>query len=80
MKSILLKIDDELYSELEDACKETKTTKTGFIKNAIVTYQKKIKEIKLGRQLAEESWMVRKDSMKINSDFDSTLSDGLDDY
>jgi len=35
MKSILLKIDDELYAGLESSAKEMKTSKTGFIKNAI---------------------------------------------
>ena len=79
MKSILLKIDDELFEQLEESVKEANISKTAFIKKAIITYQKRIKEIKLGRQLAEESWMVREYSMKINSEYDSTLSAGLDD-
>ncbi len=80
MKSILLKIDDELFQELEEVCKETKTSKTSFIKKAIIAYQKKIEEIKLNKQLVKESWMVREDSMEINKEFESTLLDGLDDY
>jgi metal-responsive CopG/Arc/MetJ family transcriptional regulator len=80
MKSILLKIDDELFEELEEVCKETKTSKTSFIKKAIIAYQKKIEEIKLNKQLVKESWMVREDSMEINKEFESTLLDGLDDY
>ncbi|MBK0384279.1 hypothetical protein I5M32_15025 [Pedobacter sp. SD-b] len=79
MKSILLKIDDELFEELEEVCKETKTTKTGFIKKAIISYQKKIEEIKLSKQFARESLMVREDSMNINKEFEITLLDGLND-
>lgn len=80
MKSILLKIDDELYADLEDSAKELKTSKTGFIKKAIVAYKKAIHDKRIANQLAKESFMVREDSMKINSEFEITLLDGLDDY
>jgi len=80
MKSILLKIDDELFADLEEVCKEIKTSKTSFIKKAIIAYQKKIEEINLSKQFAKESMMVREESMKINKEFEVTLLDGLDDY
>ena len=67
MKSILLKIDDELYAGLESAAKEMKTSKTGFIKNAIDARIKAYRRSKLEAQLKKESFMVREDSMKINS-------------
>ena len=80
MKSILLKIDDELYAGLESSAKEMNTSKTGFIKNAIDATIKAYKRSKLEAQLKKESFMVRENSMKINKEFETTLNDGLDDY
>jgi len=79
MKSILLKIDDELFQEVEESAKELKTSKTDFIKKAIVAFKKINYERKIEAQLARESYMVREDSMQINSLFESTLYDGLAD-
>ncbi len=79
MKSILLKLDDELFEEVEESAKELKTSKTGFIKKAIVAFKKANYEKRIEAQLAKESFMVRENSIRINSEFDSTLSDGLDD-
>jgi hypothetical protein len=80
MKSILLKIEDDLFNEVERLAKEINISKTGFIKKAIIAYKKAIQEKTIAGQLAKESFMVREDSMKINSEFDITLSDGLDEY
>jgi hypothetical protein len=74
-----LKIDDELFEDLEESAKELKTSKTGFIKQAIIAFKKANYEKKIATQLANESFMVRENSMHINSEFKSTLSDGLDD-
>jgi len=79
MKSILLKIDDELFQEVEESAKELKTSKTDFIKKAIVAFKKINYERKIEAQLARESYMVREDSMQINSLFESTIYDGLAD-
>jgi predicted transcriptional regulator len=77
MKSILLKLDDELFEEVNASAKELNTTKTGFIKKAILAFKKANYEKRIEAQLKRESFMVREDSMEINSMFDSTLNDGL---
>jgi hypothetical protein len=80
MKSILLKIEDELYSGLEATAKELKISKTGFIKKSIIAYKKAINDKIISNQLAKESFLVREESMIINSEFEITLLDGLNDY
>ncbi len=59
MKSILLKIDDELYSEVETSAKELNTSKTGFIKKAILAYKKASDRKKLEIQLAREVALIK---------------------
>ena len=61
MKSILLKIDDELYSELEESAKELRTSKTGFIKEAILAYRKAMYRKKLETTLAKEVALIKAD-------------------
>ena len=80
MKSILLKLEDDFFEDLEEYVKEEKVSKTAFIKNSIIAYKKSLKSKRIEAQLARESLLVRKDSMEINKQFDSTLNDGLDDY
>ncbi len=60
MKSILLKIDDELFAELEDSILETKTSKTAFIKNSLKTTIKALKRKKLEIELRKEIEEIKK--------------------
>jgi predicted transcriptional regulator len=59
MKSILLKIDDELFNEVEKAAKELNTSKTGYIKTAILAYKKAIGRKNLEIQLAKEVALIK---------------------
>lgn len=43
-------------------------------------YKNKINDKMIANQLAKESFLVKKESMKINKEFEITLLDGLDDY
>ncbi|OAQ38758.1 hypothetical protein A5893_11970 [Pedobacter psychrophilus] len=61
MKSILLKIDDELFEELEDSIKDVKISKTAFIKTAISDAIKSIQRKKLERNLRNEINLIRED-------------------
>lgn len=60
MKSILLKIDDELFSELEKSVKENKTTKTGFIKKSLEDAIKAWKRKKLENKIRAEVEEIKK--------------------
>lgn len=61
MKSILLKIDDELYEELEKSAKEIHVTRTSFIKNAVKSSLKAWKKRKLQIELAKEVALIKED-------------------
>ncbi len=78
MKSVLLKIDEELYEELEDSVKESKTSKTAFIKTAIAEAIKGVKRKNLAKELKKEIAEINKQSLNIEliSEFETvSLSD-----
>ncbi len=61
MKSILLKIDDELFEDLEKSVKEVKISKTAFIKNSIESAIKAIKRKNLEMELKKEIALIKED-------------------
>lgn len=81
MKSILLKLDDELFNKTEDLVKETKLSRNSYIKKAVEVYNKLLERKKLEKQFAYESMLVREESMAINQEIsDSYLEDFDDTY
>lgn len=79
MKSILLKIDEKLLEETETHVKELQTSRNSYIKKALEKYNKFLERKKLEKQFAEESYMVREESVRINKEFDDSSDDGLND-
>jgi metal-responsive CopG/Arc/MetJ family transcriptional regulator len=71
--NISVRLDNNLLHSLEKWTKELKSKKSDFIKNAIRSY---IKE-KEKEQLRSESLRTREESLKVNKDFEGTLSDGI---
>ena len=61
MKSILLKLDDELFEEVNASAKEFNTTKTGFIKKALEETIKLYKRKQLEKQIAREVAIIKAD-------------------
>lgn len=61
MKSILLKLDDELFEEVNASAKELNTTKTGFIKKALEETIKLYKRKQLEKQIAREVAIIKAD-------------------
>lgn len=82
MKSILLKLDDKLFEELETSAKEAKTPKTTYIKKAIEAYTQAARRRKLENQLKFESMLVREESMLINKEISESFNTDFlnDDY
>ncbi len=78
MKSILLKLDDDLFAKAEVTAKESKISRNGFIKNAIETYIKILNQKKIERQLAFESMLVRDESMRVNQEITEAYNDDFD--
>lgn len=79
MKSVLLKLDDDLFRETENRVKELKTSRNSYIKKAVEVYNKFLDRKELEKQLAYESFLVRDESLNVNKEFDTTLGDGLND-
>lgn len=67
MKSILLKIEDELFEELEHSIKEVKVSKTSFIKKAISDAIATLKRNNLAKELKKEVAAIKAQNL------DSTL-------
>lgn len=77
MKSILLKIDDKLFEEMDKQVKNLKISRNGYIREALEDYTKLQTKRHVELELARESMLVRQESMRINKEFDSTLGDGI---
>lgn len=60
MKSILLKLDDELFKEIDESAKELKTSKTGLIKKALEDMLKTYKRKQLEKEIAKEIEEIKK--------------------
>ncbi len=75
MKSILLKIDDEIFQETEDLLLKIKKPRNRYINEALATYNKSNRKELLAAQLETESRLVAEDSMQVLEDFEH-LADG----
>ncbi|MFT6865932.1 MAG: hypothetical protein ACJA08_000758 [Cyclobacteriaceae bacterium] len=82
MKTISLKIPDEIYYKVEKYRKLENVNRTSFVLEALVAYSKKIERESLGKKLREESEKASEEAKKFSaerSEWDSTLLDGLED-
>lgn len=70
MKSISLKLNDEIYKETESLLQDLKTSRNKYINEAIRYYNHLQKSRLIEKQLALESKMIYKDSMLILHDFE----------
>jgi len=82
MKSILLKLDDELFAKAEVTAKESNISRNKLIRNAIEAYTKALGKLKFERQLRKEVMMLQ--GGEIDSDLikelDSTSLEDLQKY
>ena len=79
MKSILLKLDDELFDKTEILVKETKLSRNSYIKKAVEVYNKLLERKKLEKQFAYESMLVRDESMDINKEISLAYLEDFED-
>ena len=59
MKSILLKLDDNLFAETDERVKAEKTSRSNYIKQAIEQYNKWQKRKALEEQIAREVALLK---------------------
>jgi len=60
MKSILLKLDDNLFAETDERVKAEKTSRSNYIKKAIEQYNEWQKRKALEEQIAKEVTLLKK--------------------
>ncbi len=71
MKSISLKLQDQILKETENLLDHLKTSRNKYINEAIDFYNQYQKRKLIEEQLIKESKLVAEDSMKILKEFES---------
>jgi hypothetical protein len=70
MKSLSLKLDENIYNETERITKELQCARNRYINEALDLYNKYNKRQLLKKKLKRESLLVRAESMKILAEFE----------
>ena len=70
MKSISLKLQDQIFHETETLLEHLKTSRNKYINEAVDYYNEYHKRKLLEEQIMKESKMVSEDSMKVLSEFE----------
>lgn len=71
MKSISLKLQEQILAETESLLEHLETSRNKYINEAIEFYNQYQKRKLIEEQLIRESKLVSKDSMKILSEFEN---------
>ncbi|WP_089356396.1 ribbon-helix-helix domain-containing protein [Ekhidna lutea] len=82
MKTISLKIPDDVYEKVEKYRKAMDKNRSGYVMEAVMEYTKNKEREELREQLKKESKMVAEDYERFREEieeWDVTLMDGLDD-
>lgn len=75
MKTLSLKLDENVYSDTEEIISKLKKPRNRYINEAIEYYNAVKKKELIAQQLAFESKLVSEESMKVLKEFDE-----MDDY
>jgi hypothetical protein len=70
MKTILLKIEDEIFEETEKIRSITKKSRNRYINEALVSYNQLQKRILLEKSLKRESNLVKEESIAVLKEFE----------
>ena len=70
MKSISLKLQEQILSETDSILESLETSRNRYINDAVAYYNKVQKQKLLAEQLAKESNLVKEDSMRILQEFE----------
>lgn len=70
MKTISLKIDDDIFSETEEILAKVKKSRNRYINEALMHYNHMLSRIIIKKKLRKESELISEDSMKVLRDFE----------
>ena len=71
MKTLSLKLDDNIFDETEDLLTKVKKSRNRYINEAVDYYNRINKRNIIARKLAKESKLVKKESLLVLSEFEA---------
>ncbi len=71
MKTLSLKLDDNIFNETEEVLVEIKKSRNRYINEAVAFYNRVNKRNLISRKLAKESKLVKNESMAVLAEFES---------
>lgn len=71
MKTLSLKLDDNIFDETEAMLSKVKKSRNRYINEAVDYYNRINRRNLIARKLAKESRLVKKESMTVLSEFES---------
>jgi hypothetical protein len=76
MKTLSLKLDDSVFNDTENVLNHVKISRNRYINEALEFYNKYQKRKFLAVTLEKESKLVRKESLKVLHEFETTDDEG----
>ena len=76
MKTLSLKLDDHIFEETEEITSKMKLARNRYINEALKIFNLYNRKKILRQQLAQESKLVSKESMKILEEFEQFINEG----
>jgi len=71
MKTLSLKLDDNIFDETEDLLTKVKKSRNRYINEAVDYYNRINKRNLIARKLTKESKLVKKESILVLSEFEA---------
>ena len=71
MKTLSLKLDDNIFNETEIVLTKVKKSRNRYINEAVAYYNRINKRNLISRKLSKESKLVKKESLLVLSEFES---------
>ena len=75
MKTLSLKLDDEIFNEAEELTSKMKLARNRYINEAVNIYNQYNKRRLLKKQLLKESKMTMEDSMEVLLEFEKLMDE-----
>ncbi len=71
MKTLSLKLDDNIFNDTEDILTKVKMSRNRYINEAVDYYNRINKRDLIARKLAKESKLVKKESLTVLAEFEA---------
>ena len=71
MKTLSLKLDDNIFNDTEDVLNKVKKSRNRYINDAVDYYNRLNKRTLVSRKLARESKLVKKESLAVLAEFEN---------